>query len=424
MPVRVVARCSAGLLLIAVTTASEAWAQAPQQYPPQQGYPPPQPYPPQQGYPPPQQQQGYPPPQQGYPPQQQQQGYPPPQQQGYPPPPQQQGYPPPQQPYPGPPSQGASAPASPSASKDSSVFELGTLYAASVGYGVGLGIWLDAEIGISDPGTLLIAPAVLGVAAPVGVYFLDQPAMPRGKPSAIAAGLAIGAAEGLGIAGTQFVTADKKDAWGFRGLSRSVAIGATVGGVAGYALGELERPSPKLSAFVSSGALWGTLIGASMGYGTSPKGVGYGGSNDSAALGGLIGLNVGVAATAAVSMAMVPSYKQIQGMWEGAGIGFAASLPVYLFYAGEKGPPAKRGLVFTGTAMALGIVAGAVFSSSSDGPESAESSTGNGERAESARPAFARITSIIPTLPTSKAAGAGGLNGLSGMGVSVAGVLY
>src|SRR5688572_27736604 len=114
--------------LVAITLATGS-AQA--QFPPQQ--PPPQQPPPQQ--PPPQQ----PPPQQ-YPPQQ----YPP---QQYPPqqyPPQQY---PPQQPY---------YPPAPPQNDERTDFEIGTLYATSIGYGVGMGSWISLEAGIEDPGIFLI----------------------------------------------------------------------------------------------------------------------------------------------------------------------------------------------------------------------------------------------------------------------------
>jgi hypothetical protein len=282
------------------------------------------------------------------------------------------------------------------------------LYATSVGYGAGLGIWIDSEIGLTDPGLLLIAPSVLGIAAPIGVYVLDHPSMPRGKPAAISAGLLLGAGEGLGIAGTQFAIASEADAWGFRALGRSLAIGATVGGVGGYFVGEFADPSPKVSGFVLSGAMWGTFVGASFGYGVSPAGVGYGESNDSGAIGGLVGFNVGMLATAALSMAFVPSWGQITGMWEGAGIGAAASLPVFLFYAGDNSPPAKRGLVFTGTAMLLGIAAGAVFSSGGTDADSSRLEPGDGPP----RPGFATITSVAP------------FSTPGGAGLSVGGILY
>ena len=58
-------------------------------------------------------------------------------------------------------------------------------------------------------------------------------------------------------------------------------------------------------------------------------------------------------------------------MWAGAGIGAAASLPVYLFYLGDDAPPARRGLIFTGTATLLGIGVGALL-----GNEASYSATG------------------------------------------------
>ena len=48
--------------------------------------------------------------------------------------------------------------------------ELGVLYGTSVAYGVGMGVWVSTEIGFDDPALFLIPPALLGVAAPVGVY--------------------------------------------------------------------------------------------------------------------------------------------------------------------------------------------------------------------------------------------------------------
>src|SRR5205085_4767812 len=37
-------------------------------------------------------------------------------------------------------------------SQDATDLELGTLYAMSAGYGVGAGVWLDAELSLDDPG--------------------------------------------------------------------------------------------------------------------------------------------------------------------------------------------------------------------------------------------------------------------------------
>jgi hypothetical protein len=229
-------------------------------------------------------------------------------------------------------------------------------------YGIGIGVWLDAELELDDPGILLIPPTLFGVAAPVGAYFLNRPRLPRGVPGATAAGLLIGAGEGLGIASVQMVTA--ADPWGFTGLARAMTLGSTIGGIAGYTVGVLQEPSPNISAFATSGVVWGSLIGSAVGLGASDAGIGFGRANDWMGRGGLIGFNVGLVATMGLSTAFVPTLDQLSWMWLGGGIGALASLPVYLFYIGEGGPPAKRGLLFTATATTLGIVAGGVF-----GPE-------------------------------------------------------
>lgn len=247
-------------------------------------------------------------------------------------------------------------PAAPS--RAASSFESATLYATSAVFGLGMGIWIDAEIGLRDPALLLISPALLGVALPVTAYALNQPTLPRGVPGAISTGLLIGAGEGLGIASLQMVTSARP--WGFQGLARAMAIGAVAGGAAGFAVGELQQPSPNISAFAASGVVWGTLIGSAVGLGTSEAGIGWQRSNNATARGGLIGFNAGLAVTMGLSTLFVPTLDQLEAMWLGGGIGAMLSLPVYLFYLGD-GPPAKRGLVFSATASTLGIVVAGVF---------------------------------------------------------------
>jgi len=180
---------------------------------------------------------------------------------------------------------------------------------------------------------------------------------------AISAGLMLGAGEGLGIWGTQRVSARAENAWGFRGLSRAAAIGSTIGGVGGYLAGEFMEPPPTTSVLALSGAVWGTAIGSMFGYGSTNDS--WGKSNDRTAIAGLIGYNVGMVAAGGLGALMVPTETQIAWMWSGAGIGAAVSLPVFLLYAGDGGPPARRGFIFMGTATTLGLIAGGVFSSGS-----------------------------------------------------------
>jgi hypothetical protein len=269
--------------------------------------------------------------------------------------------------------------------------EMSMLYLTAAAYGVGMGVELSAELRITDPGLFLIAPALLGVAAPGGAWALDQPRMHKGVPAAISTGILIGAGEGLGIAGTQMVTARSADAWGFRGLSRATAIGATAGAIGGYFGGTWLEPPPNTSLAVLSGIIWGTAIGSMFAYGASPGSYNYGRANDWAAVGGLIGYNAGALAAAGLGTATLLSDRQLGWMWAGAGIGAAVSLPVFLFYAGDGGPPARRGLVFTGTATTLGLVAGALFAAG----DSSVARVGNDRVVASEQPALS-VEGVVP----------------------------
>jgi len=249
-------------------------------------------------------------------------------------------------------------------SKSRSMNEMSFLYTTAVVYGVGLGVEVSSELRIKDPGLFLIAPVLLGVAAPAGAFALDQPKkMHRGLPMTIAAGLLLGAGEGLGIAGTQKVSAEKNDEWQFRGFSRAMALGATVGGVGGWLAGTWLEPPPNTTILAMSGALWGTAIGSMFGYGTTPGYYQWGRANDQTSLAGLIGYNLGALGAAATGFLTSISDRQLLWMWAGAGIGAAVSTPVFLLYAGNADHPARRGFVFMGTATTLGLVAGGLFAS-------------------------------------------------------------
>jgi hypothetical protein len=272
----------------------------------------------------------------------------------------------------------------------STPLEVGYLYGASAVWGVGTGIWVDALAGIDDPGLRLIAPAVLGLAAPAGVFFLDSPPLPRGLPSAVATGMLIGAGEGLGIASYQYVTATKADEWGFLGLATSEVVGSTVGGAAGFAFYYLLRPRPQANLFLASSAFWGSLIGTEFGGGASNGE--FVEANDSISLGGLIGFNLAVAGAVGVSAAWTPSWNQLGWMWGGLGIATVASLPVYIFYAGGD-YDARRGLIFQGVAGLLGVGAGALI-----GSPDRRSDVGQNDHDGRARPPFARLLGggIVP----------------------------
>jgi hypothetical protein len=291
----------------------------------------------------------------------------------------------------------------PSTSQPASDLEVGTLYGVSIGYGVGTGIWLDAELSIDDPGLRFLPPSILGLAAPVGVFFLNRPTMPRGMPAAISAGMAIGAGEGIGIASLQFVRAQADSEWGFRGFARSVFIGSTVGAGAGYVSAIAMEPSPRQSILIGSGVAWGTVIGSMFGYGGSAAHSDFGDANDVTSIAGFVGYNAGLLGAAGLSAVWVPTYRSLTWMWIGFGAGLGVSLPIYLFYAGGDHDP-RRGLIFQGTAATLGLIAGSVFTI--DSSEIGES--------EPSKPSTAAV----------QVTGGGLMPVPGGMGFTLSGVLF
>ena len=233
------------------------------QYPPPQPQPYPQPqpapyptpapapYPPQpQPGPYPQQPAPYPPP--PYP----QQPYPP---QPYPPPYGQPPYGQPPGPYPQPPP--APPPAQPPVNQYRSPGEMAYLYGVSIAYGAGTGIWLDALAKVNDPAIDVIAPIGLAIAMPIGVYLWDaNDEFGRGVPSSIATGMLLGGVEGIAVSGLQWQLTggtspgSNSGQWSFTGWSTLTFLGATGGGIGGFAFGEWLNPDPRGLAFISSGA--------------------------------------------------------------------------------------------------------------------------------------------------------------------------
>ncbi|MDP9150699.1 MAG: hypothetical protein M3O36_12275 [Myxococcota bacterium] len=329
-------------------------------------------------YPPPPPQQPYQPvPQQPYPPAPQQQPYQPVPPQPYPPPPPQQPYPPPYQtPYvPGqPPPAITPYPASPTLalsppSRYRSNGEMAYLYGASLAYGIGTGVWIDALGKVSDPGIAFLAPLAFGAAVPIGMYIWDQSSeFDRSVPSSMATGLLLGGVEGIAISGLQWQLTGNggPNSWDFPAWTTATFLTATAGGIGGYAFGEWFQPDPRSLALITSGAGWGAISGVLFG-----AGVVGGDWKDGAAVWGFAGYNAGILATGAVSTVYVPSWQTIKYMWLGDLLGTLATTPVYLFYIGSSADP-RHGLIANAFGGLAGIaLAAALTANMTDTPGTA-----------------------------------------------------
>jgi len=279
---------------------------------------------------------------------------------------------------------------------------MGLLYGTAAAWGISVGVWIDLEAGVKNPGAALIAPVVFGVAAPTTMFFLDRPKMRLGRPAAISAGVLIGAGENALIFSRQYVTSNTP--WGAKEYFRGNMIASTVGGVGGFLAHYGLRFKPQTSAFVSSGAVWGSLIGAAFG-GAASSGTWTNTTNDSVFLGSLIGYNVVLAGTIGGSIFWTPSWNQIGWMLGGFGAGAAISALVYPFYALTDADP-RTGLYAQGIVAPLGAVVGALIGSS-------EPKGGNNAEVQDDRhPKLARI--LGPTILPVQA----------GVGVQLVGELF
>jgi hypothetical protein len=248
--------------------------------------------------------------------------------------------------------------------------EMVALYATSIAWGLGTGIWIDGLGNVSDPAVGSITPLLLGAAAPIAMWAWDNySTFDRGVPSSIATGLTLGAVEGLAISGTQWQTTGNggPNTWSFQAQSTVTFAMSTVGGVGGYLYGEWFKPDPRSLSFIVSGAGWGAISGLLIGAGAeSPSWAGGSGTNapqsfgDGAAVGGLVGYNAGILATGALTVAnYVPSWRTQQAMWFGYLIGTAAGSLVYLGYIGQ--PDAHHGMIANGIGGISGVAIAAAL---------------------------------------------------------------
>jgi hypothetical protein len=244
------------------------------------------------------------------------------------------------------------------------------LYGVGAAYGVGTGIWLDALAHLGDPGLAILAPLIVGAAAPIGVYLWDyQREFDRGVPSSIATGLLLGGVEGVAISGLQWQLTGNggPHTWSFQTWTSITFATSTLGGVGGFIFGEWIQPDPRSLALIASGSGWGAITGILFGSGV----VGAGSdSKDGAAVWGFAGYNLGILGAGAASMVYVPSYETLKYMWAGQMLGILATTPIYLFYV--NGGEIRHGLIANAVGGLAGLtVAGLLAGNMQDPPGTA-----------------------------------------------------
>ncbi len=231
------------------------------------------------------------------------------------------------------------------------------LYGTGLAYGVGTGIWIDVLASTGDPAVATIAPILFGAGVPLGFFLWDYLDTFRpGVPATMATGMWLGLLEGVAITGTQHATTGPTKNWDVGTATTITFMTTTIGGVGGYFFGRWLEPDPRGVAFIAEGMAWGAGTGVMLGIGGSSDGRpgSEKSSADGAAVGTLLGANIGIVGTGALVVAgYQPSWQAQKWMWLGYTAGAALPSLVYLAYIGSDKDP-KHGLI----ANALGGVAG------------------------------------------------------------------
>jgi hypothetical protein len=143
--------------------------------------------------------------------------------------------------------------------------ELTFLYASAFIYGLGTSTWVvlltkpESLAGAVLPFAGLTTSAVAGVAVADGYRPFR-----RGVPHSIAAGLFLGAGQGVWVVGYQHAAATRRDddsQWQSEQVAGALWAGATLGGIAGGLVGAWREPTPGRVSFTASAGVWAGLIG-------------------------------------------------------------------------------------------------------------------------------------------------------------------
>ena len=242
--------------------------------------------------------------------------------------------------------------------------EIAQLYAASIVYGIGTGLWLDAHTQSSSTAGVILPMLLFSGISVGGVALLDigHP-LHYGVAQSTVSGLYLGLEEGLLLSlwsASQPNTSTSGTTvadivWGFS------TLGMVGGGVLGNALGT----TPGRAAFVGSTGLW---AGALAGFAGAAF-TGQSGASD-ALLAADVGLNLGIVGGLLAAGPVSPSIARVRFLdLEGIGGGLLAG-GLYLAAANNNGnAQAAFGTTAVGVAAGLGIAWLATDRMPADRPE-------------------------------------------------------
>jgi hypothetical protein len=139
--------------------------------------------------------------------------------------------------------------------------EIATLYLAAVSYGLGTGGYLAVLAEPDSISGVTVPLLVMGTAMPLTVYLIDRTSPFRyGTPSAISAGLTVGALEGALWTSWYQAQADRMDEVSAKTAATLVWLPTTLGALAGGVLGEKVGTTPGRAELLAAGGAYGAAV--------------------------------------------------------------------------------------------------------------------------------------------------------------------
>jgi hypothetical protein len=232
--------------------------------------------------------------------------------------------------------------------------EIAQLYAASVLYGLGTGLWIDAHTQPTSTAGVILPMLIFGGVSVGGVALLDiNHPLHYGVAQSAVSGLYLGLEEGLLLSLWNQTQPNSTSQWPGSAVADVIWTLSTVGMVGGGVLGNSLGATPGRASFVGSTGLWAGVL-------TGFAGAAFTGSGQNRApnamLAADIGLNVGIVGGLLTAGPVSPSIARVRFLDLGGIGGGLLAGGLYLAAANTGGnAQAAFGVTAVGIAAGLGI---------------------------------------------------------------------
>jgi len=228
--------------------------------------------------------------------------------------------------------------------------EIAQLYAASILYGVGTGVWIDTHVQSPSTATVVLPMLLFAGASVGGVALLDvNHPLHYGVAQSSVSGLYLGLEEGVLLSLWNQTQSNASSQWQGSTVADVIWTFSTLGVVGGGVLGNTLGTTPGRASFVGSSGLWAGVL-------TGFAAEAFTGSGHGALLAADVGLNLGIVGGLLTAGPVSPSIARVRFLDLGGIGGGLLAGGLYLAAANNNGnPQAALGTTALGIAAGLGL---------------------------------------------------------------------